>query len=191
MKKIVIINGHPYEDSIGSAIQNAYAKGAVQAGHEVQIVQIRDLNFNYNLPEGYRRLPEPESDILMVQDLIRQSDHMVFIYPNWWGTYPSMFKGFIDRIFVPGFAFKFANGGSRKKLLSGKSARIFITMDDPVWYYNFILGAPGSKALKKATLQFCGVSPVRITALGKIRKLKEYEVERILGQCRLLGSKGL
>lgn len=191
MKKILIINGHPYKDSIASALQKAYVEGAESVGHTVYQLYLRELNFRYDLPQGYRQLPEPEEHIKRVWEMINEADHLVFIYPNWWATYPAMLKGFIDRVFIPGFAFKYVNGGRRKKLLTGKSARIIVTMDDPAWYYQLILGSPGSKALKKAVLRFCGVSPVRITTLGQIRKLRNNQLDNVLKRCRLLGMKAI
>lgn len=189
MKKILIINGYPYEDSFGSALQKAYIEGAESAGHTVYQLYLRELNFRYDLPQGYRQLPEPEEHIRQAWDLISKADHLVFIYPNWWATYPAMLKGFIDRVFIPGFAFKYANGGRRKKLLTGKSARIVVTMDQSAWYYRYVLGGAGSWALKKAVLNFCGVAPVRITTIGKIRAITDQKLKMLTAGFRRMGMK--
>ena len=187
MMKILVINGYPYKEKTGSALQKAYMEGAEKAGHIVHSINISDLNFSYNLPQGYHQLPEPEEDIRLAWKLISEADHLVFFYPNWWGTYPAMLKGFIDRVFIPGFAFKYANGGSRKKLLSGKSARIIVTMDQPAWYYRYVIGAAGSKALKKAVLTFCGITPVRVHLIGNIRKLSDIKLKKLLDRFSRLG----
>lgn len=95
---------------------------------------------------------------------------MVWVYPVWWGSVPAMMKGFIDRVFLPGFAFKKREGSVWwDKYLTGKTARLICTMDQPTWYYKWVNGSPSHKAMKKLTLQFVGVKKVRITAIGPIR----------------------
>lgn len=69
----------------------------------------------------------------------------------------------------PGFAFKMHEGGKGwDKLLSGRSGRLIVTMDWPTLAYRWIQGAPGHKAMVKATLGFCGVTPVQLTQLGQV-----------------------
>ncbi len=45
--------------------------------------------------------------MLEIQQEILAADHLVFVYPNWWATFPALLKGFIDRVFLPNFAFKY------------------------------------------------------------------------------------
>lgn len=45
---------------------------------------------------------ELEEDLVKAQELIRWADHLVFVYPIWWGTMPAVLKGFFDRVFLPG-----------------------------------------------------------------------------------------
>lgn len=44
---------------------------------------------------------ELEEDLVKAQELIRWADHLVFVYPIWWGTMPAVLKGFFDRVFLP------------------------------------------------------------------------------------------
>lgn len=82
--------------------------------------------------------------------------------------------GGFDRAFLPGFAFqKRENSLWWDKLLTGKSARIIFTLDQPAWYYRIINGRPGYYAVKKMTLEFCGIRPVRTTTIGPIRLSKD------------------
>lgn len=69
---------------------------------------------------------------------------------------PALLKGFIDRSFVPGFAFKYRRGNPLPaKLLGGRSARLITTMDAPPPWYYLVVGAPGHQAMKRATVHFC------------------------------------
>ena len=132
-----------------------YKEGAEAGGAEVREIIVKDLNFNPILFLGYKRKEKLEDDILSSQELIAWADHLVFIYPNWWGTYPALFKGFIDKVLWPGFAFQYRqNSLGIDQLLTGKSARVIVTMDTPLWYYNLVQGRPGHRAIKGATLKF-------------------------------------
>ncbi len=170
MKKILIINGHPDRESFCTELANVYKKGTDLTGGECKLIHLVDLDFNPVLKYGYRQRTELEPDLLAVQQDILESDHLVFVYPTWWGTYPALLKGFIDRVFLPKFAFKYReNSLLWDKLLKGKSARLIVTMDTPRWYYTLVYHSPGHNSLKKGILQFCGVNPVRITVFGPVK----------------------
>lgn len=190
LKKILVIQGHPSEDSFNHALAEAYKKGASESGAEVKEIVIRDLHFNLNLQYGYRKNLELEEDLVRSQELIKWADHLVFVYPSWWGTLPALLKGFIDRVFLPGFSFKYRKDSPMwDKLLTGRSARVIVTMDAPVWYYYLVQGKPGHNAMKKSILEYCGVKPVRFTNLSPIRKSSDEQRKKWLQQIEQLGSK--
>lgn len=174
MKKILIINGHPDKESFNFGLSEAYKKGARKSNAEIKEINIRDLNFNPNLQYGYRQRTELEPDLLDAQDKLKWSDHLVWIYPVWWSSVPAVMKGFLDRVLLPGFAFnKRENSLWCDKCLTGKTARIICTLDQPAWYYRLIYGNPSHNAMKKGTLNFIGVKKVRITTIGPIRLSEE------------------
>jgi NAD(P)H dehydrogenase (quinone) len=170
MKKILIINGHPNDNSLNFALAGAYKKGALHAGAEVREITIRDLIFNPNLQSGYQKRTELEPDLLEAWEKIKWAEHLVWVHPVWWGGLPAITKGFIDRLFLPGFAFQYReNSVWWDKLLKGKTAHIITTMDQPAWYYRFMFGQPSINQLKKSTLEFCGVKPVKVSYFGPVK----------------------
>jgi NAD(P)H dehydrogenase (quinone) len=109
-------------------------------------------------------------------------------YPVWWGGLPAMLKGFIDRVLLPGFAFKKRIGYVWwDKYLTGKTSRIICTMDQPTWYYRWINGRPSYTAMKKLTRNFIGIKKVRITAVGPLRLSKESFRSKWLHKVEKLG----
>ena len=170
MQNILIINGHPNKDSFNFAIVNAYKKGAISRGAVVKEIIIADLKFNPNLQFGYQQRIELEPDLIIAWEKIKWADHLVWVHPVWWGGLPALTKGFIDRVFLPGFAFKYReNSVFWDKLLKGKTAHIITTLDQPSWYYRFVYGRPSINQLKKSTLEFCGVKPVKVTYIGIVK----------------------
>ena len=111
----------------------AYVSGAKKAGAEVKILTIAELDFNPSLQFGYQQRMELEPDLVQAQQLILWAEHLVWIHPVWWGGLPAVTKGFIDRVFLPGFAFKYReNSVWWDKLLAGRTARIITTLGSTI-----------------------------------------------------------
>ncbi len=191
-RRITIISGHPVAESFCSALAKAYADGARDAGHEVREHPIADLEFDPILWRGYLEIQPLEPDLLKAQEDIRWGNHLVFAFPIWWGGPPALLKGFIDRVFHPTFAFKYATKSSKfpAQLLTGRSARLICTLDSPTWYYRLFIGAPGLRMMKRSLLSFCGIRPVRTTLVGSVRFSSPSQREVWLRDLRRLGAEG-
>jgi NAD(P)H dehydrogenase (quinone) len=176
--KILLINAHNRENSFCSALVKAYNEGASSSGHNIQILNLRELELEKYLRYGHDKRYEPEGDVLKAQELILWADHLVFVYPTWWAGMPALLRLFFEMVFSPGFAFKYHDRMGKKivswdKLLKGKTARIISTMDAPPWYYRWIIGDPAGKIMKKGILGFSGVKILKITYLGSIKMSSE------------------
>ena len=149
MKTILILNAHPNKKSFCSALAESYLNGAQSSNADIKLINLIDLNFDPILKTTNSQDTELEPDILKVQKEISKADHLVFVYPNWWGTYPALLKGFFDRVFTSGFAFRYRTKNPLpEKLLTGKSARVIVTMDTPAWYYSIGYRKPGHNSMK-------------------------------------------
>lgn len=190
MKKIALINGHPNNESFNFALAEAYKKGAENSGAEIKEIIIRNLDFNPNLEFGYQKRMELEPDLIKAWEIIQWADHLVWVHPVWWGGLPAVTKGFIDRLFLPGLAFKYReNSVWWDKLLTGKTAHIITTLDQPSWYYRIFYGRPSINQLKKSTLEFCGIKPVKVTYVGIIKNAKEEQRKKWIEKVYSLGEK--
>jgi putative NADPH-quinone reductase len=171
MKKIVIINGHPKKDSFCNVLCNIYKIAANAAGNEAVLINLYELKFNLDLQNGFSKIDELEPDIVFAQEKIKWAQHLVIVHPVWWGSVPALLKGFFDKALLPGFAFKYhENSVMWDKLLAGKTARIIYTADTPIWIYKYFYMAPSVNQVKNRTLEFCGINPVKVTAIGPIRR---------------------
>jgi putative NADPH-quinone reductase len=190
MKKILIINGHPNENSFCFGLVASYKKGAAKVGVEVKEIVIGELTFNPNLQQGYHQRADLEPDLLTAWEKIKWAEHLVWVHPVWWGGLPAITKGFIDRLFLPGFAFKYKeNSVWWDKLLTGKTAHIITTMDTPTWYYWLVYCNPSVNQLKKTVLEFCGVKPVKVTYINTIRNSTIEQRNKWLKKVEELGEK--
>lgn len=192
MKKIFILVGHPRKQSFCNALANYYKYGAEQFGHMVKELHISALNFDYNLETDSIMKQSVESDLIEAQGLLKWADHVVFIYPNWWGGMPAMLKGFIDRTFTPGFAYEEIPGiRHHRKLLTGKSARVIITMDNSNILNIMLNRSPDKNAIKRSILHFCGIKPVKISSVAPMRDINEDRKKFWLNKMIKLGEKGI
>ncbi|MDQ1166642.1 NAD(P)H-dependent oxidoreductase [Flavobacterium sp. SORGH_AS_0622] len=192
MKKILIINGHPNPDSFNFGIAEFYKNGAEASGAVIETITIASLDFNPNLKFGYQKRTELEPDLLESWGKIKRADHLVWIHPVWWGGLPAITKGFIDRLFLPGMAFQYReNSVWWDKLLKGKTAHIITTLDQPSWYYRFVYGRPSVNQLKKSTLEFCGIKPVKVSYIGVIKGSEEKQRKKWLDKVYNFGIRNL
>lgn len=192
MRKILVINGHPNEESFNHALTRAYITGAKNKGATVKEIWIGKLNFNPNLEYGYQKRMNWEPDLVDAWEKIQWADHLVWMHPVWWGGFPAITKGFIDRLFLPGMAFKYReNSVWWDKLLKGKTAHIITSLDQPGWYYRMFFGRPSVNQLKKSILEFCGVKPVKISYIGIIRGSSSEQRTKWLQKAEILGRRGL
>ena len=194
MKKILLIDGHPDETRLTSALMSAYRSGAEEAGYQVSQIVIRELAFEPNLQFGYKQRLELEPDLLAAIDAIKTCDHMVWVHPVWWGGLPALLKGFIDRTFLPSIMFDHneakLSGMGWDGYLEGKSARIIATMDTPKILYRLLYSAPSVNQLKKTTLEFCGVKPVKVTQFAPVKGSTQEKRESWIKTAYMLGLKG-
>lgn len=168
--RIAILDGHTDHESLTTGLCDAYARGAESARHEVRRITPRDLAFEPVL-RGYRDRGELEPDLVAAQETISWCEHLVVVHPVWWGQMPALLKGFIDRTFLPGWAFKFHEDDPWwDRLLAGRSARLIQISATPVWAMWVANWNAPLIATKGSVLSFCGFKPVRTTQFGGVNK---------------------
>jgi putative NADPH-quinone reductase len=105
--RILLLNAHPDSGSFCDRIADAYVVGAHLGGHQVEAVALRDLSFDLVLCGGYVHPGLSESGLVEQQQWVAWCEHLVVGSPNWWWSAPALLKGYIDRVFLPGFAMRY------------------------------------------------------------------------------------
>lgn len=188
-RRILVILGHPSGESFCAALADAYAGAARAAGAEVSVLRLGDLDFDPILHHGYARRQELEPDLEAARAAILEAAHVVFVYPIWWGSVPALLKGFLDRCFLPGFAFAYRDERQSlpDKLLKGRGGRLIVTLDTPGWFNWLAYGAPGHRMMTRTVLKFCGISPVRRTVCAPLRNSTPAARARFLAKAAAAG----
>jgi putative NADPH-quinone reductase len=167
-RRIAIIQGHP--DPAGHhllhAMADAYAEGAVAAGHELRRIEVAKLDFPLLRTQVDFETGALPSNLVQPREDMRWAQHWVVLFPLWHGTMPALLKGFLEHIFRPSFAMEYREGGFPKRLLAGRSARIVVTMGMPVLFYRWYFGAYGVRSFERSMLSFAGIRPIRESLYG-------------------------
>lgn len=170
MKKVFILAGHPDTESMCNDLARAYASGAQVSGNEVRVTLLSQMNFDPILHQGYRVIQQLEPDLIKFQEDVRWCDHFVIVYPSWWSTMPALLKGLFDRVWLPGFAYKFLPSGiGWKRLLKGRSATVFITSDSHPLLARFLFG-DNTNEIQDGILWFAGFR-VKMRKIGPVKKI--------------------
>lgn len=156
----LIVYSHPNPKSFNNAILQTANEEFKKNGFEVKIRDLYDLNFQPVLKAAdfeYLQKGECADDIKIEQDNIRWADLIVFIYPVWWTGLPAMLKGYVDRVFSYGFAYKYGDKGVIP-LLTDKKALLLSTQGTPEGFYENS-GMHNSMKMTSDTgiFNFCGI----------------------------------
>lgn len=183
---ILVINGHPDKKSFSASIFNEIIENLNKEKHKIETLNLAEMKFDPVLRFGYRERMKEDTEITYSQELIQWADHLIFIYPIWWSSMPSLMKGWIDQVFTPGVAYSsnrkgifvlnFITGRQFKKLLKNKTADIITTSQGPSWWYRIfsgIISVPdsyGIAVLKSAVLNHCGIKTKKVINLGNMNR---------------------
>jgi putative NADPH-quinone reductase len=190
-RRITLVQGHPDPDPARfcHALADAYAEGAAGGGHEVRRIEVAALDFPLLRSRHAWEHEPPPPDIRAAQETIRWAGHLVILYPLWLGGMPALLKGFLEQVARPDFAFLPGQGGTMAKgSLTGRSARIVVTMGMPALLYRWYFGAHSLKSLERNILGFVGIGPIRESLVGMVESPNPARRQRWLERMRTLGS---
>lgn len=150
--KVLWVYAHPEPRSLNGALKNEGIRILHQHGHEYRMSDLYAMRWNpvvdgndyghdsrkrlYILPESQRAYESGTlaADLRAEQDKLEWADTVILQFPLWWFGPPAILKGWIDRLFIQGFAqgvldprtgraLRYGNGG-----LAGKRAMLVVTV---------------------------------------------------------------
>jgi putative NADPH-quinone reductase len=189
---VTVLQGHP--DPAGGhlchALAAAYAEGAAAAGHELRTIDLARLGIPIlRTQQEFEHDAVPEG-LLAAQAAIVWAQHLLLVFPLWLGSPPALVKAFLEQVLRPGFAFAYRPRGFPERLLTGRSARLVVTMGMPALLYRWYFRAHGLKALERNVLAFVGIGPVRRDLLGNVGGADDATRRRWLERLREHGRRG-
>lgn len=189
-KRILLIQGHPDSGKrhYCHMLEDAYAQGALSGGHELRRIDVGKLDFPI-----LRSQEEWEHGVLPpslegAQQDVRWAEHIVIFFPLWLGDMPALLKAFLEQVARPGFAFtRNAKNPFGAKGLTGRSARVVVTMGMPAAVYRWFFRAHSIKSLERNILGFVGIAPVDESLIGMVANMDAEAANKHLSKLEKLG----
>ncbi len=162
MRNYLFIIANPKSNSISKQVLDVSISNIIKSKNKYDVIDLYDDNFNPSLTFSKKQLDS--SLIELYQNKIKKADTIVIIYPIWWQSVPAIMKGFFDRVFTSGFAFRYSKLGIPIGLLKGKTGVIICSFGGP-WLLSKLYGNGSLRAVKKGLLNFCGIKSVKTYCL--------------------------
>lgn len=184
----LILFAHPKIESFNHAILQTLTSTLEERGDSVIVRDLYALNFAPVLTqkdmEALRKGQTPE-DIAQEQRYITQADTLIFVYPLWWTGLPAILKGYVDRVFSYGFAYRYNQTGEIEGLLKGKKGFLVTTHGTPNAHYD---STGMTQALKETTdsgiFNFCGITEVNHLFFGAVPSVDDKARHEMLAKVR-------
>ncbi len=174
VRKVLVVYCHPNPKSFAHAVMTAVTSGLRAGGANVELLDLYAEGFDPALvvdETRRRRELDKVAETERHRALLTWCDVLVFVYPMWWGGFPAMLKGFVDRVIVSGVAYTYEgrpeNAVFPRGLLRGKAVHLFYTLDAPALVGLF---DPGFVSMYLAVFWYCGVRTVRRHFLARLKR---------------------
>ena len=203
--KALIVYAHPEQASFNAALKSTAVETLTRLGHEVVVSDLYAMGWNPVLSaadfaerenadfldlsreqEHAFAQNSQSADVVREQQKVAEADLVLFHFPVWWFSMPSILKGWCDRVFSRGFAYaagrKYDSG-----MFKGKKAMLCLTtgtastLYEPngidgdllhvLWpIHNGLLAYTGFSVLPP----FAAWMPGRVTAEERVAYLADY-----------------
>jgi putative NADPH-quinone reductase len=196
-RRLLVVIGTPLPDTLVHALAAAYVDGAGEAGAETRVIDLARQPIPAH-PRFRDELRAPRDDhdrpldaeVAPYVESLAWADHVTIAYPQWWGTYPAALKAFIDRVFLANSAFAYhRTGRGWDRFLSGRTARLIMTMDSPAGWNRLVYRNAAETSLTRATLGYCGIRTTGISRFSEVRHRSNEVRERWIRCARDAGAK--
>jgi NAD(P)H dehydrogenase (quinone) len=189
--KILIIYCHPNLQSFNGAILSALTEALGTKKHEVQLIDLYAENFDPVLrfdDVHKRRDLQFDPETAGYREKILWAEHLIFIFPIWWGGMPAMLKGYVERVFASDFAYHY-EGLFPKGHFAVKHATIITTHDTPTLYVRLFQQDYG-RVLKRQVLKtMLGITHTKFLQMPALRYSSEKKRQKFLEKVANYASK--
>jgi len=140
MKKLLLVTAHPYQQSFNFALRTQVLSRFEKLNWDSQISDLYQQDFNpllgtddfdqFNDEIGFSLASQQsyayktgsfQPAIELEQTKLKAADLVILQFPLWWGSFPAILKGWIERV----LSYDFAYGASN--VLAGKSVMFSVT----------------------------------------------------------------
>ncbi|NRQ30297.1 flavodoxin family protein [Nonomuraea sp. NN258] len=165
--RIGVYLAHPSPGSFNAALFAAVVDELRGLGADVRPHDLYAEGFDPALSaaetETVADVPASADDLVQAHRAeVAELDALVFVHPNWWGMPPAMLAGWVQRVLVPGVAYKLGTAeGEPAGLLKAGRALVLNTSDTPEDRERDEFGDPLQRVWGACVLPYVGVGELR------------------------------
>lgn len=108
-KRALVVMAHPSDTSLTRSVSKAIVDALTIHGIESELADLAAEGFDpvFGLSDraAFTGDGPPPDDVRAEQQRIDGVGHLVLVYPVYWWSMPALLKGWIDRVFISGWAF--------------------------------------------------------------------------------------
>jgi putative NADPH-quinone reductase len=160
---VVVVLGHPSADSYCAAIfERIILALESQSTHNVTAIRLADEKFATAMSTAERMAYETSTPLITDEtkrraEVLLQAGALVFVYPTWWSGLPAQLKGWLERVFVLGVAFRFNKNSKIRPNLQNIRHIIGVSTYGSPWRYVKLINDNGRRTLTRAIRMSTGL----------------------------------
>lgn len=156
----LVVYCHPVAESYAASLRDTVVSALERSGHGVDLLDLYAEGFDPVMPAAERR----RYNTMTLTDhpfpdharRLQAAEAIVFVYPTWWYGQPAMLKGWLERVWTPGLAFRIPQeGGPMEPLLTQvRLLGLITTYGAPRWWI-WLVGGPGKRTILRGMRALC------------------------------------
>ncbi|GAA4850735.1 NAD(P)H-dependent oxidoreductase [Algivirga pacifica] len=163
--KTTIVFAHPWHGSFNKAILDTITNKLEANSKEYQVIDLNKDNFDPVLREKdlalYAKGQTTDELVIKYQEMLKNTEELIFVFPIWWYDIPAILKGFIDKVMLKDFSYVETKTGLKGLLTHIKKTKVITTSEVPTWYLTLLGGNTIKKTFIKASLKGIGLKKVQ------------------------------
>ncbi|MDR3198202.1 MAG: NAD(P)H-dependent oxidoreductase [Planctomycetaceae bacterium] len=134
---ITIVYAHQLEDSLNATIRNTLAEHLRLNNQPYHVIDLYKDGFQPAMTPEERRTfftgtgESNDPQVKQYQNMLRETNHLVFIFPVWFNGEPSIVKAFFERTCLPGFGYTYLENGLKPLLTHIQQITVLTTSGAP------------------------------------------------------------
>jgi NAD(P)H dehydrogenase (quinone) len=183
--RVLVVFAHPLTESFSGTLAATVRRTLESAGHETVFTDLYREHFDPVLTDTERasqyRGAGDSSGVASYVDELRRAEGIVFVFPHWWFNVPAILKGYFDRVWTPGVAFRHASDRGRTEPLLTNLRKVWVvtTYSSSRWMVSVVMRNPTRRLFRIGLLRRCA-RRVRFCMLA------HYDMDRATQRTRML-----
>ena len=215
LKRALVVFGHPNPQSYGGSLRDITLKKLASMNYEVAESDLYRMKFkpvitpddykaekhkeDVNISDGLKKTVEKnetEPEIKQELDKVFAANYIIFIAPTWWGTFPAIVKGWLDRVLLKGAVFDVPDDIFKNGYLKGKKVLLVTSTGWGKGFFAKEGEIAGGQTIQEnywhvieGAFAFCGMETLPIYPIYGLDSLKEAELKKTLDDFeKMLGN---